>query len=65
MKEKVLEAILKLIKPRAIITLIMFITAAYLFILGKKIDPYLSAIISSLMTYYFAEKTIKNNKKEV
>jgi hypothetical protein len=58
--EKVIEIFAKILKPRAILTILVFGVFAQCLIEQKPIDPLLSSVMSSLMTYWFVEQTLKD-----
>lgn len=59
------KAILALIKPRTIFTILFFGTTAYLAIVNLKVPEILKNIDIALLAFYFGEKSTKylNNGK--
>ena len=53
------KAILTLIKPRTIFTILFFGTTSYLVIVGLKVPEILKNIDIALLAFYFGEKSTK------
>ena len=53
------KAILALIKPRTIFTIMFFGTTAYLIVVGLKVPELLKSIDIALLGFYFGEKSTK------
>jgi len=53
------KAILTLIKPRTVFTILFFGTTSYLIIVGLKVPELLKTIDVALLAFYFGEKSTK------
>jgi len=64
MKTEMTKALADLVKPRTIITLLLFSLFTYCVVIKLEISPLLSGFLSSLMTFWFVEKAQANGKNK-
>ena len=59
MKEKLLLALVELLKVKSIITIVMILTACYLALTDKVDVAVFVGMVTSVITYYFTKKEDK------
>lgn len=58
-----MEILKELLKPRTLISIMLYATFCYLAIMGKITADAILAIVSALMTFYYSSKIQKNGAK--
>ena len=59
MKDKLILAVVELLKVKSIITIVMILTACYLALTGKVDIAVFVGMVTSVITYYFTKKEDK------